>query len=214
MNPSHQTSQQAVLQTLLTEEISIVAETIGIKKELLEVWASQFKPDLTLITLMHMAKKHHLDPLSDEITILQYSDAKNHVFIPIHGWMKIINQHPQFSGISLQQSAEEKEGIPIWMECCIYRNDRILPIVIKEYFDEVKSEHPGWKDLPRRMLRHRAIQQCARLAFNIGLPHTGLSQKYNVKINSSSVRETIVNTKCLEQVSQTEKLKKILVHPA
>ncbi len=214
MNPSHQTSQQAVLQTLLTEEISIVAETIGIKKELLEVWASQFKPDLTLITLMHMAKKHHLDPLSDEITILQYPDAKNHVFIPIHGWMKIVNQHPQFSGISLQQSAEEKEGIPIWMECCIYRNDRILPIVIKEYFDEVKSEHPGWKDLPRRMLRHRAIQQCARLAFHIGLPQIATSETSIAKVNSINGQERLDKSEYKEKVPQTEKLKKILVDPA
>jgi hypothetical protein len=53
------------------------------------------------------------------------------------------------------------------MECTIYRNDRILPIVIKEYFEEVKTDHPSWQHLPRRMLRHRAIQQCARLALGI-----------------------------------------------
>jgi hypothetical protein len=105
--------------------------------------------------------------------------------------MKIINQHTQFSGMSLQQATEEKEGIPVWMECCIYRKDRILPIVIKEYFDEVKSEHPGWKELPRRMLKHRAIQQCARLAFNIGLLHIDQSENSGQKINRQIIRQKL-----------------------
>jgi hypothetical protein len=69
--------------------------------------------------------------------------------------------------MSLRDSTELIEGIPTWMECAIYRNDRILPIVIKEYFEEVRTDHPSWQQMPRRMLRHRVIQQCARLAFNI-----------------------------------------------
>lgn len=59
------------------------------------------------------------------------------------------------------------EGIPTWMECTIYRNDRILPIVIKEYFAEVRNNSPFWQQMPRRMLRHKVIQQCARLTFGI-----------------------------------------------
>jgi ribosomal protein S6 len=39
--------------------------------------------------------------------------------------------------------------------------------VIKEYLEEVRTDHPSWKQMPKRMLRHRAIQQCARLALEI-----------------------------------------------
>jgi hypothetical protein len=205
--------QAEVIQTLLAEEIATVAGTLGIKKGILELWAAQFKPDLTLITLMHMSKKHLLDPLANEITIVQYLNSTNHVFIPIHGWMKIINQHTQFSGMSLQQATEEKEGIPVWMECCIYRKDRILPIVIKEYFDEVKSEHPGWKELPRRMLRHRAIQQCARLAFNIGLLHIDQSESSGAKNQSTDNKTKVILSECRRGVNQIQKLKQILVNP-
>jgi hypothetical protein len=34
----------------------------------------------------------------------------------------------------------------------------------------MKTEHAAWQQMPRRMLRHRAMQQCARLAFEITVP--------------------------------------------
>ena len=91
--------------------------------------------------------------------------------------MKLINQDPQFAGITCKESTELEEGIPLWMECSIYRHDRILPITVKEYYAEIKTEHAFWKAMPRRMLRHRAIQQCARLAFNIHCADHAISLK-------------------------------------
>ena len=35
---------------------------------------------------------------------------------------------------------------------------------IKQYFIEVKGEQAIWKKMPRRMLRYKALQQCAKLA--------------------------------------------------
>ena len=81
--------------------------------------------------------------------------------------MKLINQDPQFAGMTFKESPELELDIPLWMECSIYRHDRILPITVKEYSSEIKTEHLLWKTMPRRMLRHRSIQQCARLAFSI-----------------------------------------------
>ncbi len=81
--------------------------------------------------------------------------------------MRLINQDPQFAGMTFKESHELELGIPLWIECSIYRHDRILPITVKEYSAEIKTEHQLWKTMPRRMLRHRSIQQCARLAFGI-----------------------------------------------
>ena len=47
-----------------------------------------------------------------------------------------------------------------------------MPIEVKEYLCEIKTEHSIWKDMPRRMLRHRVIAQCARLAFGISIPES------------------------------------------
>lgn len=39
-----------------------------------------------------------------------------------------------------------------------------MPITVREYFVEVRNSHEMWQKMPRRMLRHRALQQCVRLA--------------------------------------------------
>jgi hypothetical protein len=56
------------------------------------------------------------------------------------------------------------------MGCAIYHNDRVVPIEVKEYLSEIKTEHSIWKDMPKRMLRHRVLAQCARLAFGVSVP--------------------------------------------
>ena len=89
--------------------------------------------------------------------------------------------------MSLRDSTELIDGIPTWMECTIYRNDRILPIVIKEYLEEVRTDHLSWHQMPRRMLRHRVIQQCARLAFGITACESSINhnQQVNLKLTEN-----------------------------
>lgn len=144
-------------------------QTLNLDSEELQLWLDQHL-GLTLypqVQLLRMASKYGLDPLSEEICLIQNNEDDYQPFITIDGWSKIINNHPQYAGMSLRDSTELIDNIPTWMECTIYRNDRILPIIIKEYLEEVKTDHPSWQQMPRRMLRHRVIQQCARLAFNI-----------------------------------------------
>jgi hypothetical protein len=117
-----------------------------------------------------------------------------------------MNDHPQYAGMSLRDSTELIEKIPTWMECTIYRNDRILPIVIKEYFEEVRTDHPSWQQMPRRMLRHRVIQQCARLAFNISSsdqgnpkpPKSGDVKQHPIQQNYSKNRMSILKERLCE----------------
>jgi len=153
----------------LSTAISTLCQTMALDPEEVQLWLDQhlgvaLYPQLQLLRL---ANKYHLDPLSDEISLLQGQDQTYQPFITIDGWSKLINHHPQYAGMSLRDSTELIDGIPTWMECTIYRNDRILPIVIKEYFEEVRTDHSSWQQMPRRMLRHRVIQQCARLALGI-----------------------------------------------
>jgi len=100
-----------------------------------------------------------------------------------------MNDHPQYAGMSLRDSTELIDGIPTWIECTIYRNDRILPIVIKEYFEEVKTDHPSWQQMPRRMLRHRVIQQCARLALGIAASDPRVQAKFSTQEKGDSTNQ-------------------------
>ena len=115
-------------------------------------------------------------------------EGQYQTLITIDGWMRLINQDPQFAGMTFKESPELELGIPLWMECSIYRHDRILPITVKEYSAEIKTEHLLWKTMPRRMLRHRSIQQCARLAFGIHIADQPSNfEKFKVEDNTASL---------------------------
>jgi hypothetical protein len=168
--------------------ITTLCQTLDLNPEEVQLWLDQHigVPLYPQAQLLRLANKYRLDPLSDEITLLQNQYQTFQPFITIDGWSKLMNDHPQYAGMSLRDSTELIDGIPAWIECTIYRNDRILPIVIKEYYEEVKTDHPSWQQMPRRMLRHRVIQQCARLALNISSPdHSFKNQSTQVKVENS-----------------------------
>ena len=64
----------------------------------------------------------------------------------------------------------------------------------REYLSEVKHDSDIWRKMPRRMLRHRSLQQCARLAFAIN-PPDNLAEKQ--KLETSEV--ILSNSKPLDQ---------------
>ena len=167
----------------LQKSIERTAEILALDPEELQLWLEQY-PNLipyTQIQLLRMAARYQLDPLSDEISIMETHEG-HQAFITIDGWVKLINSHQQYAGMSLREAPIENPSSivdPTWMECTIYRHDRILPIVVKEYLDEVKIDHPSWQQMPKRMLRHRVIQQCARLAFGISQPDRLLQKTFS-----------------------------------
>ena len=98
------------------------------------------------------------------MSLALYDDCHWQAYITVEGYSRILNNHPAFDGIHFTQSLESTNGIPIWMECTIYRKDRSHPFIVREYFEEVKGAQAMWQKMPRRMLRHRVMQQCARLS--------------------------------------------------
>ena len=175
--------------------INNLCQTLDLDQEEVQLWLDQHMgvPLYPQTQLLRLANKHRLDPLSDEITLIQNQDQTYQPFITIDGWSKLMNDHRQYAGMSLRDSTELMDGIPTWIECTIYRNDRILPIVIKEYFEEVRTDHPSWQQMPRRMLRHRVIQQCARLALGISAAdtHTSSSKQSKPDIAASIDKKNI-----------------------
>jgi hypothetical protein len=52
-------------------------------------------------------------------------------------------------------------------------------MTVREHLSEVKTNHPAWQQIPRRMLRYKALQQCARLAFGISAPELSEPKQSN-----------------------------------
>ncbi len=189
---------------ILEKTIAHAAKVLNIEVDELQLWLDQHQgiTPYTQVQLLRLASKHLLDPLSDEISIMETKEGFL-PFITIDGWAKLMNQHPQYAGMSLREPIESNSQLPAWMECTIYRNDRILPIVVKEYLEEVMTNHPTWQQMPRRMLRHRVIQQCARLAF-------GISAQEGVNIENKATNKTEKNNLISTENNRTKQLKEIM----
>ena len=120
--------------------------------------------------LLITAETHQLNPLNREIFAIASSLEPLQpvlLVVGVDGWSKILNSQPQFDGVQFLEASEHVDNIPTWIECTIYRKDRTVPVAVKEYFQEVRGEHMAWLTHPRRMLRHKALTQCARLAFSL-----------------------------------------------
>ena len=114
--------------------------------------------DAQMVALMVVANQYGLNPWTKEV--YAFPDKNNGIVpvVGVDGWSRIINGHPQFDGIEFKQDAES-------CTCVIYRKDRNHPVSVTEYMDECKRGTGPWQSHPRRMLRHKAMIQCARLAF-------------------------------------------------
>ena len=157
-----------LINLLIAKEIRLTAKTLGLEESELQAWVDLqvMAPKQTLLALLRLAKANNLDPLQEEVALALYEDSHWQAYITVEGYSKLLNRHPAFDGMSFTQSEETTNGIPTWMECTIYRKDRSKPTVVREYFEEVKGDQAIWQKMPRRMLRHKVMQQCARLAIS------------------------------------------------
>lgn len=117
--------------------------------------------DAQMTALMIVANQYGLNPWTKEI--YAFPDRQNGIVpvVGVDGWARIINDHPKFDGMEFQQDAES-------CTCVIYRKDRSRPIAVTEYRNECQRNTAPWQTHPRRMLRHKAMIQAARLAFGYG----------------------------------------------
>lgn len=113
--------------------------------------------DSQMTALLIVAKSYGLNPWTREL----YAFPDKGGIVPVvgvDGWSRIINSHSQFDGMDFEQDAES-------CTCIIYRKDRGHPIRVTEWMDECKRNAGPWLSHPKRMLRHKAMIQAARLAF-------------------------------------------------
>ena len=126
---------------------------------------SPLNGDIYAVNSFDQSSKIEIEVEGEESHDMENQNSPITLALSIQGWMCLVNSHPQFNGISFQESETQENRLPNWMECTIYRKDRHLPIKIREYMNEVNSMIGAWITHPRRMLRHKCLIQCAKLAF-------------------------------------------------
>jgi len=118
-----------------------------------------------MMSLLIVADQYSLNPFTKEI--YAYPDRYKGIvpIVSVDGWVRIINEHPQMDGIEFAAFKDEA-GKVVEMTCSIWRKDRSRPISITEYMEECFRANAGpWQTHPNRMLRHKTLIQCARVAF-------------------------------------------------
>ena len=141
-----------------------------------------------MTALAIVANQYGLNPFTAEIYAFP---AKNGAIVPmvgLNGWARMINQHPEYDGMEFadtgevcvrtQEKKKDYQGskdvdvesvtreCPDGIMCIIYRKDRDHPTKVTEWYGECYRATDPWREMPRRMLRHKAMVQCARLAFS------------------------------------------------
>ena len=156
------------MSNLIITQAAKLGESFGMEgdgHELLQILKSTaFKGQVTdaqMAALMVVANQYQLNPFTREL--FAFPDKNNGIVpvVGVDGWSRIIHSHPQFDGIDFEQDSES-------CTCIIYRKDRSHPIKVTEWMAECKRGTGPWQSHPRRMLRHKAMIQCARLAFGYG----------------------------------------------
>ena len=148
-----------------TSVIARLAERFGVDAGKMTecLKATAFKGGCTneqLMALCIVSDQYTLNPWTREI--YAFPDKNNGIVpvVGVDGWARIINEHPQFDGVKFDDVDDGGACV-----CTIHRKDRAHPTVVTEYLAECSRNTQPWQSHPRRMLRHKALIQCARLAF-------------------------------------------------
>ena len=111
-----------------------------------------------------VAKEYDLNPLTKEIYAFPKPGGGIQPIVPVDGWVHLVNANPAFDGLEFDDHLDKDNKLQA-ITARIWRKDRARPIVVTEYMIECQRNTDTWRQWPRRMLRHKAMIQCARYAF-------------------------------------------------
>lgn len=116
--------------------------------------------DEQLLALCVVANQYQLNPFTKELYAFPDKGGGVVPIVSVDGWSRIMNDHKDFDGMEFVEAEDAS-----WCECIIYRKDRAHPLRAREFLAECRRNTEPWKSHPRRMLRHKAMIQAARMAF-------------------------------------------------
>ena len=119
--------------------------------------------DEELLALVVVANTYGLNPLLKELYAFPAKGGGIVPVVSIDGWVSMVNNHPAMDGMEFDEHRSD-DGKLQAITCRLWRKDRSKPISITEHLSECRRNTDPWK-MENRMLRHKALMQCARYAF-------------------------------------------------
>ncbi len=119
--------------------------------------------DDELMALVIVANTYGLNPILKELFAFPAKGGGIVPVVSVDGWNRMANDHSQMDGIEFEFE-HDKDGKLVSCTCSIWRKDRTRPVKVTEYLSECRRPTDPWK-MEHRMLRHKALIQCSRIAF-------------------------------------------------
>ncbi len=159
--------KQEIIPSPKQSALSVMASRFNVEPtKLLDTLRATLMPKASnedLLAFVVTANEYQLNPFTREIYAFPSRSGGIQPVVSVDGWIKLMNRHPSFDGI--QFNTEDRDNKPHSVTATIYLKDRTHPVEVTEYFSECYRATEPWKVNPRRMLRHKALIQCARVAF-------------------------------------------------
>ena len=159
--------KQEIIPSPKQSALSVMASRFNVEPtKLLDTLRATLMPKASnedLLAFVVTANEYQLNPFTREIYAFPSRSGGIQPVVSVDGWIKLMNRHPSFDGI--QFNTEDRDNKPHSVTATIYLKDRSRPVEVTEYFSECYRATEPWKVNPRRMLRHKALIQCARVAF-------------------------------------------------
>lgn len=112
-------------------------------------------------------KQYQLNPLTKEIQFFR-AGGKVTPYVGHDGWVSIARRQPDYNGCTFEYiTKEDDQSTVIAVTAIIYRKEIDHPFSVTEWYQENYKQTMPWNTMPNRMLRQKAFNQCARLAFGI-----------------------------------------------
>jgi phage recombination protein Bet len=125
--------------------------------------------DEDLMAFCMVAHEYGLNPFLREIHAFPNKSGGITPMVGVDGWAKLMNRRPEFDGIEFE--AHDEGGKPHSVTAHIYIKGRSRPVSVTEYYSECQRGTEPWRQMPRRMLRHKALIQAVRVAFGFAGIH-------------------------------------------
>jgi phage recombination protein Bet len=114
-----------------------------------------------------VADQYNLNPFTKEIHAFASGDKGIVPIVGIDGWTKVVNARGDFDGLEFDDHADDN-GDPVAVTCRMFVKGRSRPVAVTERFSECnRANSIPWRQMPWRMLRHKAYMQAARYAFGL-----------------------------------------------
>lgn len=159
--------------------------------------------------LLIVAEQYQLNPFTKEIYAFPAKGGGIVPVVGVDGWARLINGHKAFDGIKFEYH-DAPDGKLKAITCSIYRKDLAHPVQVTEYLEECQRSTDPWLKLPRRMLRHKALIQCGRVAFSL----SGIYDEDEAeRIVEAEVRQTVTAASAANLAQLTERLEAEVADP-